>query len=80
MNDEATRAEVRRVLALVLGPQVAGASEIRRDSAPAWDSLKHVEILFAVEDRFGVRFAEDELRSLASDEDIARAVERHLAA
>jgi len=80
MNDETIRAEVRRVLGLVLGRTYADGAEIRRDQEPAWDSLKHVEIFFAVEDRFGVHFTAEELGSLSSSAKIAQAVERHLAA
>jgi len=80
MNDNPTYAEVRRVLNLVLRRTGPLDQEIRRDREPAWDSLKHVEIIFAIEDRFSVRFNEDELRSLVSCGDITRAVERHLAA
>jgi acyl carrier protein len=37
-----------------------------RENTPQWDSLKHVEIIFAVEDELGIEFSEKELASLDS--------------
>ena len=36
------------------------------DNTPQWDSLKHMELIFAFEDTFGVRLDESELVSLRS--------------
>ncbi len=38
-----------------------------------WDSLKHVEIMFALEDAFDMAFSEEELSDLDS---VARIIER----
>jgi len=54
--------------------------EIRRTSVDQWDSLKHMEIVFALEDRYDVRFDESEFAELDSPAAIARALRRHLAA
>jgi len=37
-----------------------------REVHPGWDSLKHVEVLFALEDRFHVRFSEADMPLLVS--------------
>jgi acyl carrier protein len=37
-----------------------------RDAQSAWDSLKHMEVIFALEDRFHVRFSEAEMPQLDS--------------
>jgi acyl carrier protein len=56
---------VLRVLAAVL--DVAHLStESSRDNTPEWDSLRQVQIIFAVEDEFGVEFTESELSGLGS--------------
>ena len=80
MNEEARlRKEVdelvRRILRL---PEAAPASE--RASTTEWDSLKHMEIVFALEDRYGIQFDEPEFETLDSVEAIAAAIERHRAA
>lgn len=80
MADPSIAAEVRAVVSAVLGRPVGEGQAVSRDSESAWDSLKHMEILFAVEDRLDVRFDEGELGALRSVDDIVRAVERHRAA
>lgn len=56
--------EVCEVIGAVLqqGGPVPGDS--RRDGLGAWDSLKHVEVMFALEDHFQVRFSEADLEGL----------------
>ena len=44
---------------------------------PAWDSLKHIEIMFALEDRCDVRFSQDELASLDRLSAIVERVKGH---
>ena len=70
------RGEVLRVVAVVLHRPVDGQA-VSRESEPAWDSLKHVELLFALEDGFQLRFDEDELASLVSTDAIVESVARH---
>lgn len=36
------------------------------DTEAAWDSLRHMTLIFAIEDGFGVRFDDDEIASLTS--------------
>ncbi len=38
----------------------------RRADLPAWDSLKHIELVFAIEDELELQFSEDELGQLDS--------------
>ena len=69
--------EVRRLIVAVLG--VAPPSELVRENVDAWDSLKHMEIVFALEDRYGVTFDESEFSLLDSPARISAMLERHLA-
>jgi len=41
-------------------------SSVVRTSESEWDSLKHLQTLFAVEDKFGVQFIEEEIPRLNS--------------
>ncbi len=70
------RDEVLRVVGAVLGGPVDGQA-VSRESEPAWDSLKHVELLFALEDELQLRFDEDELATLVSTDAIVESVARH---
>ena len=66
---------VRAVLGEVLGPSAAQLDNPSRDTVPEWDSLAQVEILFALEEEFSVRFPADKLNTLTSLETIVEALE-----
>ena len=55
---------------LVLQPQLS-ASDIK-----AWDSLKQVELLIAVQERFGFKLSSCEIDELACVGDLAKVVQR----
>lgn len=76
MSDDDVDRVVEEAAQLVLGvpADVLGGS---RADIPQWDSLKHVALLFAVEDACGVRFDAAELSELDSTAAIATAVRRH---
>lgn len=48
-----------------------------RATMPAWDSLKHMQIVFALEDRFGIEFTEEQIPKLDSVRSIADHVQKH---
>jgi acyl carrier protein len=73
-------ATVRGVMSRVLGFEIGAGSDVSRTTHPVWDSLKHVELLFAIEDALGVRFDAAELPILDSVAKIVASGERHLAA
>jgi acyl carrier protein len=57
--------EVRRIAGDVLGvpsDQVTAASS--RDTLPSWDSLAHVNLVLALEQRFGVQFLPEEMMEM----------------
>ena len=72
--------EVRDIVGLVLQRPIADGEAVDRATEPAWDSLKHVEILFAIEDSLGVHFAEEEMPGLNSLDAIEQAVRQRNAA
>lgn len=45
-----------------------------------WDSLKNIELMFALEDEFSIQFDEDELATLDSVPTISRAIKARRAA
>jgi acyl carrier protein len=54
------------------------ALELSRETAPvslpAWDSLAHVNVLFSVEEEFGVHFSTSEFKRLTTVGDLADAL------
>jgi acyl carrier protein len=71
---------VALLLAQILKMPRPASGELRRLDVPQWDSLKHAEIVFALEDRYDVQFAEDEFAAMTSVSAIAALVRRHLEA
>lgn len=80
MNREQIEQTVLSVLASVLKRQFESASDVTRQNTPGWDSLKHIEIMFALEDELGVEFSEEELAHLDSVAKIADATQAKHAA
>jgi len=58
---------VKQVMAMVFG---VAAHEIGANAAPgtieAWDSMRHMNLVIALEEEFGVRFGEDQIEQLIS--------------
>jgi acyl carrier protein len=71
---------VRNLVAKVLG---LGLSEVHADLAPGdvegWDSNKHMMLLMAAEEEFGLEFSDDEMISVGSVGDLTAIVQRHAA-
>ena len=57
---------VLAVLATVLKHPLHTGADITRQNTPGWDSLKHIEIMFALEDELDMEFTEEELVVLDS--------------
>jgi acyl carrier protein len=51
---------------------VSAATSIENEAR--WDSLRHMNIIFALEDAFGVRFTDEEIPLLTSVEAIEKAL------
>lgn len=65
-------------LRVVLKTEVNADTSVH--NTPQWDSLRHIEVIFAVEDATGVQFDEAELGELTSVERIVAAVQAKHAA
>ena len=75
MDRDAIENTVMVVMSAVLKTTFRNNSEVNRKNTPSWDSLKHMEIFFALEDELGVEFSDDELASLDSVIKIVKSVE-----
>lgn len=65
---------VLAVLTTILKRPFSDSTDITRQGTANWDSLKHIEIMFALEDELGTEFSEEELVSLDSVSKIVDAV------
>ena len=74
MDRKQIEQNVLTVLAVVLKQPFDESAGITRQNTPSWDSLKHIEIMFALEDELGVEFSETELSELDSVTKIVDAV------
>jgi acyl carrier protein len=73
---EVLRLQVHRLLSYILRRPIGEQENPSRASEPAWDSLKHIELMFLLEDHFEVRFSEPEMSELEDALGIQRALER----
>jgi FkbH-like protein len=69
-------AQVAAIIAHALHIPVEEAGGVWRGDHGDWNSLRHIEIVFAVEEKFGVQFGEDEIAALNDAESICSALER----
>ncbi len=59
-------------------PEITLTPEITADDIEGWDSLSHVNLMMAVENRFDIRFKPKEVLSFKNVGDLARCVEGKL--
>lgn len=78
MNDTDIESSLRTIIATILGHSVS--PDVMRDNEACWDSLKHMQIVFAVEEHFTVHFLEEEIPTLTSIKAFADTIVRHNAA
>lgn len=63
------------IIADVLGMSADEVNASYSDSS-LWDSLKKVEIVFALEDEFGIMFEQEEIAEIKTPEGIVECVEK----
>jgi len=64
MNRSQLESAVCSVLSTIFACPIDGAST--RADLPAWDSLKHIQCVFALEDELSVTFCEEQIAELDS--------------
>lgn len=68
---------VRDLMGIVFRRDVSEIEHVDRENISEWDSFKHVELIFAIEDEFDVSFSQDILGRLHNIDDICAAIESH---
>jgi acyl carrier protein len=69
--DETIRQRVAEIVGVVFGVAPLPARTPPGAPSPEWDSLRHIEIILAVEDEFRISIAEDDFASLRSIDSIS---------
>ena len=72
--------EVRRLLGMILERPVSSEENPSRASELKWDSLKHVELVFLLEDHFGAQFTPEDLSQMSDVHEITRILQNRLTA
>lgn len=67
-------AAIDRILVTLLQLSPEETSTSTRGNVAKWTSLMHIEIFFALEEEFGVRFEEDSMAFAESRDDLVDAV------
>lgn len=57
---------LRKIVISVLGVPEESVEDASVDTAPSWDSITHMNLIMAVEQEFGVRFAAGDMLDLDS--------------
>jgi acyl carrier protein len=78
MGTKEIKKKVLFVIATILNQKFDLDSEIEAEKFPEWNSLKHIEIIFALEDEFGIQFSEEELATLGSLSTIIDAIHKRM--
>ena len=78
MNSREAKQRLDEVFAVVFGKPIP--SEAGRKDIPEWDSLKHMQLVFAVEEQFNLQFSEEEIPQLDSISRFAEFIGRRNAA
>jgi len=61
---------VRSMLEIVLKRPVGADEDVARENEEAWDSVRHIELLFMLEEEFEFTFSEDEMAELNTSGEI----------
>lgn len=68
MNDE-NKGTLFEIFTLVLKKDFGNQTVIERETTENWDSLKHLELVFAVEDAFDIHLSEEQIVKIKSSDD-----------
>ncbi|TPE53093.1 acyl carrier protein [Amaricoccus solimangrovi] len=50
--------------------------EMTADDVAAWDSVSHIELIYAIEDEFGIKFSARDIAELSCVGDLIAVIER----
>jgi acyl carrier protein len=71
------RPDVAAIIADVFQFKAPLGMHMVREDIPRWDSLRHVALVVAIENAFGLSLSMDEMQEIVSIRDLHRVLERH---
>ncbi len=72
--------QLKSVMAAMLGIEAAQIGpETSTDTVPQWDSVRHMNLVIALEESFGITIPDDEVATLTSYPIIRMTIEEQLA-
>ena len=80
MEDTLTKVapEVRRLIGMILRRPIGETENPSRRTEGGWNSLKHIEIAFLLEDHFEIRLTEQDIAKLVDVEQMVKLVEARI--
>ncbi len=66
MTRDEMKTGVLEIMERVLQKRFPPGADVHRETEGRWDSLRHIELIFALEEKFGIRFDEEEMPVLNS--------------
>lgn len=78
MEDLDTR--LQAIFREAIGPHVELRDDLTADATDGWDSLAHVNLIFAIEEDFSVRFGPEEMAEVANVGELKELIRGKLAA
>jgi acyl carrier protein len=78
MTREQIDATVREVLGTAFERPIPPGEDLSPLTEARWDSVKHIDILFMLEEALGITFAEEELSELKSARSLVDRAAAHL--
>lgn len=73
-----TRERLAELFRVLFGDDIAVTEATTAADIDGWDSVAHINLLFLVEQTFGIEFADDEFTTLVDVGDLERTIERKL--
>ncbi len=59
------KSQVNKIISRIMGVSSSEVTEeTSPDNLPQWDSLKHIHLILAIEEEFGVQFTDQEIVSI----------------
>lgn len=74
MTADEIDAMLAEIFSGVFGRTIDIRAPMLRENVKDWDSLKHMEVIFAVEAATGLLFGEEEIASIKSMDDLRRSI------
>ncbi len=58
--------KIAAIMSLMLGKNIGVGDKVEMQSEPAWDSMKHIELIMTLEQELGVSFEPEDIPLLKS--------------